>query len=90
MELRYPSQFAEQLNVHVNHLNRALKETINKTTTQIIAIRVLYEAKKLLDQTDWNIADIAYGLGFREVTHFNSFFKKRTQVSPTGYRKLYY
>jgi hypothetical protein len=37
MALRTPSDFAKQLNVHVNHLNRAVKESTEKTTSQRIA-----------------------------------------------------
>lgn len=37
---RSPTEFADQLAVHVNHLNRALKETTGKTTSQVIAERV--------------------------------------------------
>lgn len=36
---RSPSDFAAQLNVHVNHLNRAVKETTGKTTTQLSTLR---------------------------------------------------
>ena len=87
IELRQPSQFARRLNVHVNHLNRALKETFSKTTSEIISTRVLYEAKRLLEESGWNIADIAYSLRFTEATHFNNFFKKRTQISPRKFRR---
>jgi len=45
MKLRYASDFANLLNVHVNHLNRAMKETTQKTTTQIISDRILQESK---------------------------------------------
>jgi AraC-like DNA-binding protein len=31
--------------------------------------------------------NVAYALGFSEATHFNSLFKKRTQVSPTTFRQ---
>jgi AraC family transcriptional activator of pobA len=87
IEFRFPSQFAAQLNVHVNHLNRALKENLNKTTSEIISIRVLYEAKRRLAESNWDISDISYALGFRESTHFNNFFKKRMNVSPTEFRQ---
>ncbi|GMQ23363.1 response regulator transcription factor [Algoriphagus sp. oki45] len=85
--LRSPSDFADQLNVHVNHLNRAVKEMTGKTTSQLIADRVLQEAKILLKQSNWNVSEIAYGLGFNEVTHFNNFFKKHVNLSPTHFRK---
>ena len=86
MNLRSPSQFAEQLNVHVNHLNRAIKETMSKTTSQIIAERILKESKALLMSSHWAISDIAYALEFKEVTHFSNFFKKHTEISPSKFR----
>lgn len=84
---RSASDFAAQLNVHVNHLNRAVRETTQKTTTQLIAERVLQEAKIMLRSSTWNVAEIAYALGFTEVTHFNNFFKKHSQLSPMQFRK---
>jgi len=71
INLRSASDFAHQLNVHVNHLNRAVKETANKTTSQIVAERILQESKVLLKHSNWNVSEIAYALGFTEVTHFN-------------------
>ena len=74
MHLRSPSDFARHLNLHVNHLNRAVKETTEKTTSQIIAERILRESKILLKHSSWNVSEIAYALGFSEPTHFNNFF----------------
>lgn len=85
--LRSASDFANQLNVHVNHLNRAVKQTSGKTTTNLIANRLLHEAKIMLKQSKWNVSEIAYSLGFQEVTHFNNFFKKHTAMSPVKFRK---
>jgi len=86
--LRSPSDYARQLNVHVNHLNRAIKETTDKTTSQIIGERVLQEAKILLKHSPWNVSEIAYALGFTETTHFNNFFKKHVQLSPLKFRNI--
>ena len=74
VNLRSASDFARQLNIHVNHLNRAVKGVTEKTTTQLIAERVLQEAKILLKQSTWSVSEIAWALGFTEVTHFNNFF----------------
>lgn len=86
INLRSASEFASQLNVHVNHLNRAVKEITQKTTSQLIAERVLQEAKILLKHSVWSVSEIAFALGFTEVTHFNNFFKKYVQISPLKYR----
>lgn len=40
----------------------------------------------LLKQTNWNINEIAWCLGFEELSHFINFFKKNVQVSPKNYR----
>ncbi len=85
-QLRSASDFAHQLSIHVYHLNKALKETTEKTTSDIIAERVLQEAKILLKNTHWNVSEIAYTLGFKEVTNFNNFFKKKANLNPTQFR----
>ena len=86
--LRSASDYAQQLNVHVNHLNRALKDITEKTTSQLIAERFLQEAKILLKHSKWNVSEIAFALGFTEVTHFNNFFKKHVQLSPLKFRNV--
>jgi AraC family transcriptional activator of pobA len=88
VSLRSASEYANQLNVHVNHLNRAVKETTQKTTSQIIAERILQEAKILLKHSAWSVSEIAFALGFTEVTHFNNFFKKHVQLSPLKFRNV--
>jgi AraC-like DNA-binding protein len=87
LALRAASDYAENLNVHVNHLNRALKETAHKTTSQLIIERILQEAKVLLRQSSLTVSEIAYALGYAEVTHFNNLFKKYLNTTPTNYRK---
>lgn len=87
-KLRSASDFAQQLSVHVNHLNRSIRETTGKTTTDFIAERVASEAKALLKHTDWNISEISYSLGFDEPAHFNYFFKKQTQLTPSAFRNV--
>ena len=84
--LRTAKDYADQLAVHVNHLNKVLKEHTGKTTTAMISTRIVQEAKILLKQTDWTISEIAYSLGFEEVAHFSNFFKKQTTVPPAAFR----
>lgn len=88
MKLRTPMDFATQLCIHVNHLNRSLKEATEKTTSQLISERVLQEARALLKHTDWNISEIAWCLGFEELPHFINFFKKNVQLTPGSFRNV--
>lgn len=86
VRLRTAKDYAGQLAVHVNHLNKVLKDQTGKTTTELISNRILQEAKVLLKQTDWSISEIAYSLGFEELAHFSNFFRKQTSLAPNTFR----
>lgn len=86
LELKSAKDFATRLSVHVNHLNKVLKVNTGKTTTELISDRLIHEAKILLKETDWNISEIAYSLGFEELAHFSNFFKKQTTLTPMSFR----
>ncbi len=86
LQLKTPAGFADSLNVHVNHLNRAVKEVLGKTTTAVIAERIASEATALLSRPDHTVADVAFALGFEHPSGFNSFFKKRTGLRPSSIR----
>ena len=88
LKLRTPGDFARQLSVHVNHLNRAVRDLTGKTTSVHIAERMIREARALLQHTDWSTAEIAYSLGFEYPTYFNNFFKKQTGTTPSAHRAL--
>jgi AraC family transcriptional activator of pobA len=86
LKLKTANDYAESLAVHVNHLNRSVREVTGKSTTAHITDRVITEAKALLQHTDWSIAEIAYGLGFEYPTYFNNYFKKITGATPRSFR----
>jgi AraC family transcriptional activator of pobA len=87
LRLRTAQDFAKSLAVHVNYLNRAVKEVTGKPTSVHITDRIAAEAKALLLYTDWSVADIAYGLGFEYPTYFNNYFKRITGFAPNSLRK---
>lgn len=87
LRLRTPQDYAGSLAVHVNYLNRAVKEVTGKPTSAHIAGRMIAEAKALLQHTDWNVADIAYALGFEYPAYFNNYFKRLTGITPNSFRK---
>lgn len=86
--MRSANDFAKQLSVHVNHLNRAIRDTTGKTTTAHIAERITAEAMALLKHTNWNVSEISYALGFEEPAHFSNFFKKQTSITPGAFRTV--
>jgi AraC family transcriptional activator of pobA len=88
LTLKTANDYARNLSVHVNYLNRAVKATTGKTTTALIAARIIQEANALLQHTDWNVSEIAYSLGFEYPAYFNNFFKKITGVTPGEVRAM--
>ncbi|MBW3127178.1 helix-turn-helix domain-containing protein [Hymenobacter profundi] len=84
--LKNAQEFADRLAVHVNHLNRSVKEVTGKPTTAYIADRYVSEAKVLLQQTDWSVGEIAESLGFDYATYFQRFFKKHAGTTPLAFR----
>jgi AraC-like DNA-binding protein len=88
LNLKTAADYAASLSVHVNHLNRSVKEITGKTTTEHIAERIVKEAKALLLHTDWNVSEVAYSLGFEYPSHFNNFFRKQTSQTPSAFREV--
>lgn len=88
LQLKTAQDYAESLSLHTNYLNRMVKEVTGKPTTVHIAERIVNEAKALLQHTDWNIADIAYALGFEYPSYFNNYFKRMTGTKPSALRTI--
>lgn len=84
---RTAGDFAAQLFVHVNHLNHSIKMALGKSTTEAINDRIISEAKALLKNSDWTIAEIANSLGFEYPQHFTLFFKRETSNTPRIFRQ---
>lgn len=47
----------------------------------------LVEAKRLLKESDFQVAEIAFKVGYSNVSHFNRVFKSSENCSPNDYRK---
>jgi AraC-like DNA-binding protein len=86
LKLKSPSQFADRLSVHPNHLNASVKQITGKSIRAVINNRVLTEAQVLLKYTDRQISEVSYLLGFKEPSSFIHFFRKGTGLTPTNYR----
>ena len=47
----------------------------------------IHESKRLLLETDRQVTDIAFRVGYKNVTHYNRIFKEMEEVSPNQFRK---
>lgn len=79
--------YASEMNLTTVHLNRICQAVTQKTALQVVHEQVLLEAKKYLSSTAYSIAEIAYFLGFKDPAHFSKFFKKKTGMTPSAFRK---
>ncbi len=86
LRLKSAKDFADQLSVHTNHLNRSVKDATGETTTTHIAKRIVAEANDMLRHSDWSVSEIAYCLGFEYPAYFNNFYKKNVGITPGDVR----
>ena len=82
----YPKYYAEQLAVTANHLNATCKKVSGKTAGSLIRDRIILEIKRLLVNSQLNINEISYLLGFDDTSYFIKFFKKITGITPSEFR----
>ncbi|KIO75352.1 AraC family transcriptional regulator [Pedobacter lusitanus] len=80
------SEYADMLNISVYQLNAIAKTTLGKTSSELINEYILLEAKRCLLATPSQINQIAYRLGYEDVSYFIRFFKKHTGYSPESFR----
>jgi AraC family transcriptional regulator, transcriptional activator of pobA len=85
---RLPKEYAGLLYITANHLNGLCQDLTGKSAGTIIRDRILLEAKRLLINADMSISEIATQLNFTDNSYFTKFFKKYTQQTPEGFRKL--
>ncbi|WP_312329558.1 helix-turn-helix domain-containing protein [Sphingobacterium sp.] len=84
---RFPSFYADRLNISVNYLNRICREKRSASCGSIIRDRILLEAERLLFHTFKTVKEIAFELGFDNVPYFITFFKAKKGVSPEEFRR---
>lgn len=81
------SSYAARLGVTPTHLSRACRSSCGKSASRLLAERVHYEARKLLQETDLNVSEISRRLGFRSPAYFTRAFQSKTGTTPTGFRR---
>lgn len=80
------SDYANLLNISPKALAKITKNHFNKTLTNLIAERIIIEAKRELYLTNKPVKEIAYELGYDDEHYFSRFFKTNAEVSPQMYR----
>lgn len=79
--------YANEQHLHPNYLSTVIKNKTGKSVNNWIAEKTISEAQALLANTSLLVKEIAFRLGFSEPTHFNSYYKKHTGLTPNAFRK---
>lgn len=89
LDFRSVKDYANELLVTERRLNEAARTATGKTVIALMQERILLEAKRLLTQSDLDIAQVSYRLNFEDPAYFSRFFKKHTAVTPLEFKRTF-
>lgn len=82
-----PVVFREEMNLSRSTLARKLSAVTGQSPSEFTRIIRLKRAAKLLKQKFGNVTEVAYEVGFNDISYFNRCFKKAYGISPAEYAK---
>jgi len=77
--------FAREMGMSRSNLHLKMRALTDQSTTEFIRSYRLKEAAKLLSSNNYNISEVAYMVGFNNISYFNRCFKKMYNVTPSQY-----
>jgi AraC-like DNA-binding protein len=86
-EQKQASKYAQLMNLSLFQLNNITRSTVGKAASELINEHIILEAKRYLLATTNQVKDIAYHLGYEDVSYFIRFFKKHTGYAPETFRQ---
>lgn len=81
------NEYAQKMNISIRTLQKAFAEEEKQTPNEWLADRMILEIKRNLINRNAKISDIAYSLGFKELSHFTKFFKSKTGLTPSEFKQ---
>ena len=82
------SIISEKLNVDYNHLSSMFSSTQGITIEKYIILQRIERAKELLVYNELSLSEIAYKLGYTNVQHLSTQFKKVTGLTPSHFKTI--
>lgn len=87
--VKQSSAYAEMLHLSPFQLNSITRKLLGKSAAELIEDQILLEAKRYLLATTNQVNQVAFHLGYEDVSYFIRFFKKLTGHTPEAFRKKY-
>jgi AraC family transcriptional regulator of adaptative response / DNA-3-methyladenine glycosylase II len=78
---------ADQFELSARQLRRIVQKELGVAPIQLLLTRRLLLAKRLLTETRWPMAEVAFASGFSSVRRFNDAFTRRYRMAPTRLRR---
>jgi AraC family transcriptional regulator, transcriptional activator of pobA len=82
------ADYAQKLGITPTHLTRVCREVCGKTASNLLHERVINEARRLLEDTDQPVRNIARDLGFGSAAYFTRAFGQRIGITPSAARRI--
>ncbi len=82
-------QLAKWVNCSADYLSNLFHRQTGRRLTEYLNDERISRATGLLEETSLNISEIAWACGYRDPGYFSRLFRKKTGMSPCGYRKSY-
>ena len=82
------SDYAGELCVSPNYLNRTVKKTTGYTASHHIQQQIILEAKRQAMHFSTSMKQVAYNLGFDNLAHFSKFFKHNCGMNFTDFKRV--
>ena len=78
---------ADEVGISSRAISQGIKERYGKSFKEHLNDIRIEEVKRLLTQSDSPVSDIAYAVGYNNISHFNRVFKNVVGESPNSFRK---
>lgn len=76
-------QLSQEIGMSRKNLHRKLVALVDQSPNEFIRIFRLKTAMQLLEQQSGNVKEVAFGVGFNNLSYFSKCFKEQFGISPT-------
>ncbi len=82
--------YADKLNISAKYLSTLVRNTLDRTPTELIKIVTMKEIERRLRYSNESIKEISNALNFPNTSFFGKYFKQHCDMTPNTYRKKYH
>lgn len=79
---------AQQFGLNIRSFNRRFRQAANHTPVEYLQEVRINQARQLLKRSNLSIAEIAFSVGYQDVSYFTGLFRRLHGVTPNAYRRL--